>query len=89
MQSKTALYPQGELSRSPHSLFVDHGIFIFTMIKVLKWLPTLLYLQAAVCVWSGIWFHKPTFVCYMYLILWTIKFLLQQILIVAIFCLDK
>ena len=59
------------------------------MIKVLKQLPTLLYLHAAVCVWSGIWFHEPTFVCHMYLILSTVKFSLQQILVAAIFCLDK
>ena len=59
------------------------------MIKVLKWLPTLLYLYAAVCVWSGIWFREPTVVCHMYLLLSTVKFSLQQILVVAIFCLDK
>ena len=59
------------------------------MIKVLKQLQTLLYLYAAVHVWSGIWFHEPTFVCHMYQISSTVKFSLQQILVVAIFCLDK
>ena len=89
IQSKSALYPWGESSRSPHSLFVNHGIFIFTMINITKQFPTLLFLHAAVCVWSGIWFPKPTFVCHMYLISSTVKFSLQQISVVLIFCLDK
>ena len=89
IQSKTAILPQGGSCRQTCSLFINHGIFIFNMIKVLKWLATLFYLHIAVCVWSSIWFCKPTFVCHMYLILSTVKLSLKQILVVAIFCLDK
>ena len=89
MQSKTALYPWGQSSRLPSSLSVNHGIFIFYHDQCFEAVSTLFFLHTAVCVCGGILFWEPTFVCHMYLILSTVQFSLQQIFIVAIFCLNK
>ena len=74
-------------------MIVDHGIFIFIMIKFWNSCPNFLYLypeQFVCALWGHIWFHKLLRLYVMsYLILWTVKFSLQQIFVVKIFHLDK
>ena len=59
-------------------MIVNHGIFIFTMIKFWSSCPNFLYLypEQFVCgLWGCIWFCEPLHLYVIsYLILWTIKF---------------